>query len=294
MCSTAPRRLGVLSFASIVLTTSMTRTAHAQEPPPRDEAADVCFSAAERAQPLLRQKRFREARPLLELCARDICPHAARSDCREWLAEATDAQSSIVVSAHQVRSNGDSRVVRDIQGVRAVIDDSIVVNDADGTPIPIDPGRHRLRLERTGAQPVEQDIDVHEGERGRVVDVFWHAPVVVLPSRPVPPSVYVAATIGVVASGVGGYFEIAGLSQRHELDTTCMSAHMCTQAQVDSARDLLRAGDLVLGGGLVFLAGAAILYLTRPATHTPRAADPTGWIVSLTPGSFFAGARGNL
>ena len=237
MCSTAPRRLGVLSFASIVMTTSVTRTAPAQEPPTRDEAADECFSAAERAQALLRQKRFREARALLERCARDICPHAARSDCREWLAEATDAQSSIVVSAHEVRGNGEARVVSDIQGVRAVIDDSIVVGDADGTPIAIDPGRHRLRLERTGAQPVEQDIDVREGERARVVDVYWHAPVVVLPSRPVPPSVYVTATIGLVASGVGAYFEIAGLSQRHELDTTCMSAHTCTDAQVDSARN---------------------------------------------------------
>jgi hypothetical protein len=290
---TAPRRLAVLSFASVV-TTGAAGRALAQEAPTRDGAADECFSAAERAQPLLRQKRFREARVLLELCARDICPHAARSDCREWLAEATDAQSSIVISAHEVSGTGDTRAVRDVRGVRAVIDDSVVVDNADGTPIGIDPGRHRLRLERAGVQAVSQEIDVHEGERARVVDVYWNVPVEVAPKRPVPPIVYVAGALGLAASGVGAYFEFAGLVQRHKLDTSCMSAQTCTQAQVDSARNQLRVGDVVLGSGLVFLAGATILYLARPATPTPRVPDPSGWIVGITPGGFFAGARGNF
>ena len=50
---------------------------------------EVCFSAAERAQPLMKQKRMREARAELEVCARDLCPRAARNDCREWLADVT-------------------------------------------------------------------------------------------------------------------------------------------------------------------------------------------------------------
>ena len=36
---------------------------------------------------------------------RDACPRVARTDCREWLAEATDAQPSIVIAAHEVRGD---------------------------------------------------------------------------------------------------------------------------------------------------------------------------------------------
>src|SRR5580704_12841449 len=48
--------------------------AHAQQAPAAaatDDTAEVCFSAAERAQPLLRQKKLREARAVLELCTRE-------------------------------------------------------------------------------------------------------------------------------------------------------------------------------------------------------------------------------
>src|SRR5580692_12319316 len=74
-----------------------------------DDTAEVCFSAAERAQPLLRQKKLREARAVLELCTREACPRVARTDCREWLAEATDAQPSIVIAAHEIRGDEPPR-----------------------------------------------------------------------------------------------------------------------------------------------------------------------------------------
>src|ERR1019366_9772271 len=68
-------------------------SAIAEETARSDDVADACFGAAERAQPLLRQKKLREARAVLEVCARDGCPRVARSDCREWLPRATGAHT---------------------------------------------------------------------------------------------------------------------------------------------------------------------------------------------------------
>lgn len=139
MRSTSRRRpIGVLSAVTFAMT-GFVATARAEDAPavaPQD-TADACFSAAERAQPLLRQKKLREARALLDVCARDACPRVARSDCREWLAEATDAQPSIVIAAHEVRGGGSAR---DVRGVRAIIDDALIVDRVDTTPIVIDPG----------------------------------------------------------------------------------------------------------------------------------------------------------
>jgi hypothetical protein len=271
--------------------------AHAQQAPAAaatDDTAEVCFSAAERAQPLLRQKKLREARAVLELCTREACPRVARTDCREWLAEATDAQPSIVIAAHEIRGDEPPRDVgQDVGSVRMIIDDALVVDRVDATPIVIDPGHHRLRLERAGVDPIFQDIDIRDGEKGRVVDVYWRVSAAVVPTRPVPSSVFVLGAVGILAVGVGTYFEISGLSQRHILDTSCKATATCTDSQVSDARTQLRVGDVAVGGGLLFLATATVLFLTRPAAQPAPERDPSAWITAV-PGGFVGGARGNL
>ena len=289
------RRPAVLLFAATLAMTVRVPVARAQQAPAStatpDDTADACFSAAERAQPLLRQKKLREARALLESCARDVCPRVARSDCREWLAEATDAQPSIVIEAHEVRGQGP---IRDVNVARAVIDDALVVDHVDAMPIVIDPGRHRLRLERAdqaGADAVVQEIDVREGEKGRVVDVYWRVAGTAAPARPVPASVFVAGALGLVATGVGAYFEASGLTERHDLDTSCKPTATCTDSQVNTARTQVRVGDVAVGGGLLFLATALVRYLTRPAVEESPSDVQTGWI-DVVPGGIAAGARG--
>ena len=51
------------------------------------------------------------------------------------LAEASDAQPSIVIAGHEVRGAGTGREVHDVNGIRAVIDDSLFVDRVDATPI---------------------------------------------------------------------------------------------------------------------------------------------------------------
>src|SRR5260221_6239099 len=129
-CS-ARGRLGTalvaVTFLHVVLAESPAR---AQEGAEVQSEAEGCFAAAERAQPLMRQRRFREARADLETCARDVCPRVARTDCRSWLADVAEQQPSIVIAAHDVR--GDE--VREVHGVRAVVDGAIVVERADASP----------------------------------------------------------------------------------------------------------------------------------------------------------------
>jgi hypothetical protein len=296
MLSPARARLATLLSAMTVATSGWAPPASADEPPARgpDDTAEACFAAAERAQPLLRQKKLREARAVLEVCARDVCPRVARTDCREWLAEATDAQPSMVIAPHEIRGVGATRVVRNLDAVRATIDENLVVDHVDATPILVDPGRHRLRLERTGADPIVQDVDIAEGDKGHIVDVYWHvAETVTPPSRPIPPAFWVAGALGVAAAGTGTYFEISGLSRRSDLNS-CKPT--CPQSQVDSARTQVRTGDLTLGAGILLLAGALIVYVARPTVEpidARRSPSDTAW-VGLVPGGFVAGAQGSL
>lgn len=254
---------------------------------------------------MLRQKRLREARAQLEICSRDVCPRVARSDCRTWLAGMAEIQPSIVIAAHEVRGAR----ARDIPSVRLIIDDTVVVPRTDSRPIDIDPGPHRLRFERPGAPLLEEEIDVVEGEKGRVIDVTWQAPEAPPPattpappagpaSAPVPSSVYVLGALGLGALGAGTYFEVAGLSKRSQLDDSCRGTHTCAASDVDTARNLTRAGDATLGAGALLLLGAGIIYFTR-SPSTPAEPEREGDVacafqVQAAPGGFIAGIRGAL
>jgi hypothetical protein len=248
--------------------------------------ADACFNAAERAQPLLRQKRFRDAKAVLEVCARDVCPRAARTDCRQWLSEAIDAQPSILIVAHESRG----RDVHDVHGLRATVDATYVVEEADTTPLMLDPGRHRIKLERPDSPPIEQSVDVHEGDKNHVVDFYWRVAAEPLATRPVPTSVYLTLAIAGGAGVVGAIFEVTGLTKRGALDSCKPS---CPQSEVDTARSLTAVGDVSLGVAALFAVSATILYLARPTVEAPPEAV-TAWTVAPVPGGFVGGFRLHL
>jgi len=251
--------------------------------------ADACFNAAERAQPLLRQKRFREAKAVLEVCARDVCPRAAKTDCRQWLSEAIDAQPSILIVAHESKG----RDAHDVHGVRATVDATYVVEEADATPLMLDPGRHRIKLERPDAPPIEQSVDVHEGDKNHVVEFYWRAAAEPLATRPVPTSVYVTLAIAGGAGLIGAIFEGAGLAKRGALNSSCRPTSTCPSNEVDTARSLTAVGDVSLGAAALFAVSGTILYLVRPTVEA--APEPvTAWTVAPVPGGFVGGFRIDL
>jgi hypothetical protein len=263
--------------------------------------ADACFTAAERAQPLMRDKRFREARADLEMCARDVCPKVARADCREWLSEVALEQPTIVIAPREVNAK---RETRDVTGaVRAIIDGGIVIDRVDPTPVPLDPGKHRVRLERQGFPPIEQNVDLKESEKSRVVPFYWQSTwtagsdvdqptTAERKARPTSAAIYVVGAVGLAATGVGSYLEVTGLGKRSSLEAC--KPH-CAQSDVDSALGITRAGDVTLGVGLALIGAAAILYATRPTGPSAPKHTEVDWLVGPLPGGgMMAGLHGNL
>jgi hypothetical protein len=265
-----------------------------------DPNVEVCLGAAESAQPLIKQRRLRSARAKLEVCARDVCPKLARMDCQGWLDDVVRAIPSIVVAAREVRDGSGYP----IEEVRVVEDGVVIATRVDSTPIELDPGVHALRLERKGWPVVETRFTLAEGETRRVVDAVWQvarAPSAPLyppadgrqpPARaPIPWSVYALAGAGILAAGAGAAFELTGLARRSDLDGSCKSAHSCSQADVDAARNVMRMGDVTIGAGALLLGAATYLVLTRPNAGAP---PRVGISVALLPTGGFACLGGDL
>ena len=252
---------------------------------------EVCFAAAEKAQPLMKQRKLRAAQRQLEACARESCPRAARTDCQRWLADVTRAEPTVVFVAREERPSGESRAVDD---VRVSVDGEVLVAaHLEVSAVPLDPGVHTLTFVHPGFDPVEQRIDVREGEREREVDVVFRANVPPAgappappaprplpdrpptpegpPERPVPVVVYGLAGAGVVALGIGVVMEGLGLSDRAHLVDTCQPTRTCAPSDVDSARNRVMAGDIAIGVSALLFAGSAYLYFTRDTQAAPSA-----------------------
>jgi hypothetical protein len=274
---------------------------------------EACFSSAEQAQPLMKQRKLRAAKKHLEVCARESCPKAARTDCRTWLADVTRAEPTVVFVAREERPSGESRAVDD---VRVSVDGEVVASRLEVTAVPLDPGVHTLTFVHTGFDPVEQRLDVREGERDREVDVVFRAsapqtgvaPVPTVPpppserpvppepstsSRPVPVVVYGLGGAAVVALGIGVVMEGVGLSARSHLVDTCQPTRSCAPSDVDSARHQVMAGDIALGVGALLVAGSAYLYFTRDTSPVPSA-GALRLRFGPTAKGIFAGLEGSL
>src|ERR1700722_16288333 len=127
--------------------TGATANARAQEERPSSDS-EACFSAAEQAQPLMKQRKLRAAQRHLEVCARESCPKAARTDCRSWLADVTRAQPTVLFVAREELPTGASRAVDD---VRVSVDGELLVQARlEPSAIVLDPGVHVLTFEHAG------------------------------------------------------------------------------------------------------------------------------------------------
>jgi len=256
------------------LALAMTSAAPAADGQGPDEhrVVEQCFASAEAAQPLMRGHQLLAAARLLRQCAREECPKAARADCRTWLDMVTRALPTVVAVAREERPGAAPRALEDV-GV--VVDGQPLLSRLDGTAVPLDPGRHELRFEHAGFDPVPVHVELREGEH-REVEVVFGRTVTASPTTPaptpepgpapkasVPPLVYGLAGAGVIALGAGVTLEVIGLSDRSSLMSTCKPTMSCDPAAVNAARTKVAAGDVLLGVGGLMMAGAAYVYFTR-------------------------------
>jgi hypothetical protein len=229
----------------------------------RADSPDVCVAATVEGQKLQRAGKLVEARDRYVTCARAECPEDIVSRCATWAQGVIDAIPSLVVIARDEAGT-------DIPAARVRVD--------GGPPAPrsaraieLNPGTHRITVERDGSAPVTVDVVLHDGEKNRAVNATFPGPKKpsALAERPVPAVTWVAAGVGVAALGAFTFFAIDGAHDRtaSHCDTGCARSD---KSRVDGK---LFAADLSLGIGLVAAGVATWLYLTRPTVFRARLRD---------------------
>jgi hypothetical protein len=242
--------------------------AHA-EPRTSDRSLDECLSAADRGQSLRFERKLSEARAVLLTCARHECPGALRNDCARWVDELDRDLASLVVRA--VDENGKDLAVRGV-----AIDGTSSTDAASGWAVLVDPGRHVVRAVAEGGRTAEQTVVVGQGEKNRAVLLRMPSPAVApIQASPasastVPPVVYAAGAVGVVALATFAWAGLTGASDMRSLRQECGARRLCTEADVDPVRTKMLVGD-VIGAVGVAAVGVAVYFLVDHLQRGPRA-----------------------
>jgi hypothetical protein len=230
-----------------------------------DDAVVACVQAAEDAQSQRSSHQLRAARLKFLLCAQQSCPLVVRNDCTGWLSDVDQLMPSIVVQAR------DTKGV-ELTDVRVLVDGEVLADRLDGLAIPVDPGVHLFQFERSGVPPLQQQILIREGEKGRAMPITLAAPpppeVPMRPVRHTRPITYVFG--GLAIGGFAGftYFGLKGKADADQIASLpCAQTKTCDEGRVANARRELAAADISLAVGLVSLGAAAYLFFSdRPTT----------------------------
>lgn len=265
-------RIVVVMLACSALSMSSERSARAQ-----GDAAS-CTAAYESTQRLRKAGKLRAADEQSKVCAASSCASWIRKDCVAWHDEIVATTPTLSVSA--VGPDGC-----DLVRARLVIDGVVIAEQLDGRATLLDPGTHSVRVVPATGAPVEREVLVAEGQKNRPL-VLRLAPEGVVCGAPPPPPpakqervvpqeaegtsplVYLFGGIGLASLGVGGAFEISGLSRQNTLDD-CRPR--CESSDVDRMRTTYFVGDLLVGIGVVSLGVATVLYFTGRSSTSSAA-----------------------
>lgn len=238
-----------------------------------------CAASYVEAQKLKQAGSFIKARDQLLVCAADECLAAVKKDCVAWLDEVNAALPSIVVDA----KGPDGRETFD---VKVSIDGEVVRDKLDVKAIELDPGTHKLVFEHEGAEPIEQELTVRQGQKNKVVEVSFAkstpAPPVAPEPEPEPepapkaaagpPTIsYVLGGVGLLALGGAGYFWLGAESKKSDLESSKCEP-FCSQDDVDAIEQKRLFGDVAAGIGVACLGAAAYLWLTNDTPAAPKEA----------------------
>ena len=295
---TLPLRL--VFAATFVVATAASGAAYAGP----DERAE-CANAADQAQSLRDEGKYRRAREQMLVCARDVCPGPIKNDCGKWLGEVDRDAPSVVFGARDSKGT-------DVFDVKVSMDGATIQEKLDGKPVLVDSGEHTFKFESKEGNVKEERVLLRAAEKARLITATF-APVAAATAKVgatpdadngrskdngwiVP--VAVAGGVGVVSLAL---FAGLGLSGQSKVDDLQKCKPNCAQDDVDSARTKLIVADVFLGVGVVALGVGAYLFFTRPKGETKaHARDERGLFRSLrldagrTAGGGYAGLGGKF
>lgn len=263
---------------------------------PRTAQADdreQCISAAESAQAMRDEGKYRRAREQMLVCARDVCPSAIKRDCVQWLSELDRDAPSVVVVAR----DGD----KDVADVKVTMDGVSISEKLDGRPIAVDLGEHTFKFERNGVVK-EEKVLIGAGQKSRNIAVNFGTAKTGGEAggtgRQEPGSIVpavVVGSIGVIALGTAVVF---GLQGKSDVDELQKCKPRCNESDVDSARTKLIISDISTGVGIVALGVAAYMFFTRPKGDVDAkvGASASAWRFDAAPlrGGAAAGLSGSF
>lgn len=196
------------------------------------------------------------------------------------------------------------RLTRPDPNVVLTIDGRRIINEAIGTPLPLDPGAHKI-LATSGEAIWSGEVKIVEGPASAELvipelqiptkDAPAPAPVHVEPKKidtPPPPktsggsirpmATYGALAVGVVGLGVGTVFGLKTLSTKSDADALCRGS-VCTQQGYDMQEDARSSATLStigFGVGLVAVGVGVYLLVTNPkvaSSNTTAYVGPNRW-----------------
>jgi hypothetical protein len=247
------------AFSVVAVVASCTRSGHA-------EATDRCAADAEAAQQLRTSGTLLAAKQHLVACANLTCPARVRAECVTWLREVDASLPTVVFAARE--KDG-----RDVTDVRVSVDGTPLLENLDGKPVPLDPGSHRFRFERTDGAAVAVPAVLATGEKDRLLLASF-------PAKPSPslevgspktqdsPKTPQESPVPWVLGGVSATALLAFVildtfaAVRYASFDSC--SPRCDAADVSAARAVGTVGDVSLGVALVAGGLLAWRLLSRP------------------------------
>ncbi|CAN5420734.1 hypothetical protein BH09MYX1_BH09MYX1_66820 [soil metagenome] len=256
--------VGVVALSAIV---AAPRTARADE-------KSACIDAAESSQKMRKAGQLTEARIELLKCTRDACPKVVRDDCTSWIAEVDKETPSIIVRAKSPKDE-------DLDGA-VWIDGRMLKGTLDGTPLPLDPGPHTVKVAPSDGSYAEGEtkVIVAVGEKNRIVALALHGVgTTTIPigadevKRPGKSTRWIGWTLGGVGLASLATFailEVLAQSDYSEMkDSACGKATTCGSDVLDPIRSKFVAGGILLGiGGALVVTSVIWIIADRPAPTT--------------------------
>jgi hypothetical protein len=245
----------------------------------RADDKQACSTAYADLQTLRRDGKLQAARQQAAVCTRDVCTAFIRDDCTKWLGEIEATLPSVVID------------VRDAQGqetaaVRVLLDGQPWLDALDGKAKPIDPGQHTLRFEMEGTPPIEETVQIREGEKNRKLSASFQKGGASSSSRSIAPWIVGGAGVAVLVVGAitGGLV----LREKSITDEHCSDATRTCDAEGRAAASRGRTlgpistVSLVVGGLGV---GVSTVWLLTRGRGAPAPVQ-TGFVVTGDGGAF--------